>query len=241
MTSFTLKIIALILMVVDHIGNFFPQIEGVLYMRLIGRIVAPIFMYLLVEGFIYTKDRKKYANRLLLFGGIMSVGNWILMKLILIFAIPTQYSVSPLCPNIFLSMFLGLLILGDLEKIKMSSVKIVGGKAEYKKKVLISIVRLIICIVLSLFTEASWYGLLCIFVFYLFREKPILKILSYILGCVVICILKGNLIQVFMIFAIYPILMYNGKKGYSSKFSKYFFYIFYIAHIWLLIILSFII
>lgn len=60
-----LKLIAIISMLIDHIGYlFFPQI---LIYRIIGRIAYPIFGYYLVQGFIYTKNFKKYFTRLFLF------------------------------------------------------------------------------------------------------------------------------------------------------------------------------
>lgn len=240
MSAFTLKIIALILMIIDHIGNFFPNVEGVLFMRILGRVVAPIFFYMLVEGFIYTSDRRKYANRLLTFAGVMFVGNFILAMIINVFKIPVMYKINPLLPNIFLSMFLGLIILGDIEKINFRTTALdERGEFKDKKTIYISMIRIIICSILSLFTEMSIYGLMMIFVFYIFRRKPVLKTLFYVIGSILLCILKANLIQVFMIFAIFPLLFYNGKKGYSSPKSKYFFYIFYIAHIWLFVIISF--
>lgn len=237
MSVFTLKIIALILMIIDHIGNFFPKIEGVLFMRILGRLVAPIFFYMLIEGFVYTSSRKKYANRLLMFAGIMFIGNSLLYGLIYYKNISVMYSINPLCPNIFLSMYLGVIILGDLENIRFYVHKTNEIENCYSNAI-ISIIRMIICIILSLYTEGSIYGIFMIFVFYLLRENTLLKTIIYISGTILICVIENNFIQIFMLFSIFLLLFYNGEKGYSSKNSKYFFYIFYIIHIWALCLIS---
>ena len=54
--TFTLKMIAVVAMLIDHIGAILlPQYE---ILRIIGRIAFPIFAYTLVEGFIHTQDVK---------------------------------------------------------------------------------------------------------------------------------------------------------------------------------------
>ena len=62
-----LKIIALLTMTIDHIavalGHILPD-TVVVFMRIIGRIAAPLFMYCLVNGIRYTSNRKKYFIRL---------------------------------------------------------------------------------------------------------------------------------------------------------------------------------
>ena len=87
----TLKIIALVTMLIDHTGavvlwrviltlsnggtvfdgRWQPEIGTLLdiynAMRLIGRIAFPIYCFLLVEGFQRTRNRWKYALRLFLF------------------------------------------------------------------------------------------------------------------------------------------------------------------------------
>ena len=62
LNTFQMKWIALILMVIDHIGAIlFPD---VLLFRWIGRLSAPLFLFCLVHGLDYTKNRKAYLLRL---------------------------------------------------------------------------------------------------------------------------------------------------------------------------------
>ena len=58
LSSFWLKIIAVVTMVVDHVGMLlFP---GNIMFRVVGRVSFPLFCFLIVEGFYHTKDIKKY-------------------------------------------------------------------------------------------------------------------------------------------------------------------------------------
>ncbi len=226
MSSYTLKLIALIIMVIDHIGHFFPYIDGMVYMRIIGRLAMPVFFYMLVEGYVHTKDLEQYKMRLLLFSIIMFSGNLLILSLIefLDIDIYLGYTMSPLSPNIFLSMFLGLNIIENLEKIV---------KKDYDFK---NIIKLFLAMFLSIFTEASYYGILMCIVFFVFRDDKVKKSILYVVGSLIICFLYQNYIQIFMVFAIFLILLYNGQKG--KKAMKYFFYVFYMAHIWIFSLLS---
>jgi hypothetical protein len=68
LNGFNLKIIAILAMVVDHVGaGIFP---GLYWMRYIGRLTMPIMCYFIGEGFYRTHDVKGYAGRLLIFAVI---------------------------------------------------------------------------------------------------------------------------------------------------------------------------
>lgn len=60
-----LKLIAIITMLIDHIGYiFFPQMR---LFRTIGRIAFPIFAYQIAMGYKHTSSRPRYALRLFVF------------------------------------------------------------------------------------------------------------------------------------------------------------------------------
>ncbi len=73
MNRFQLKLLMLLLMVIDHIGFFLPNTP--LWLNYIGRLVAPVFFFLLVDGFFHTSNRYNYAKRLMVAAGVMATGN----------------------------------------------------------------------------------------------------------------------------------------------------------------------
>ena len=77
----TLKIIAIISMVIDHCAYFLMENGTLLYnaMRCVGRIAFPVFAFLIVEGFGYTHNRKRYFAQLLVFAVISEVP-WYLLN-----------------------------------------------------------------------------------------------------------------------------------------------------------------
>ncbi len=71
MSAFHLKLIALISMVIDHVGMiFFP--EAVAF-RVIGRLAFPIFAWLIAQGAIHTHRMDKYIGRMLGYGILAQV------------------------------------------------------------------------------------------------------------------------------------------------------------------------
>lgn len=68
MTSFVIKLIAIISMLFDHTGDI--AIGHLSICNLIGRIAFPLFSFQLVVGYTHTKNIKKYIERMLIFAVI---------------------------------------------------------------------------------------------------------------------------------------------------------------------------
>lgn len=72
LTAFQIKVIALVSMTLDHIGAFAFNIpvvaryEGLL--RTIGRLAAPLFLFLLVQSIRHTRSKPRFVLRLYLAG-----------------------------------------------------------------------------------------------------------------------------------------------------------------------------
>lgn len=66
-----IKLIAVITMIIDHIGVvFFPQYT---ILRIIGRIAMPLFAYCIARGFFYTNNKGKYFAYMIAFAAISQV------------------------------------------------------------------------------------------------------------------------------------------------------------------------
>lgn len=95
LTSYHLKLLAALLMVIDHAGVvLFPNL---LVLRVIGRFSFPLFVWLLVQGEQYTKNIRQYALRLL--------GLGLLSQPIYMLTFDAQI------PNILFTLLLGLVCL----------------------------------------------------------------------------------------------------------------------------------
>jgi hypothetical protein len=117
LNSFQLKVIAIVLMVIDHTGAlFFPQ---VLFLRIIGRLSFPLFAFLISEGFFHTKSVKKYLLRLGVCAVAFQIPDWF----------STIYSKLTNNPffgahyvlNIFATLFFGLAAIALFDRFKCKS------------------------------------------------------------------------------------------------------------------------
>ncbi|WP_460271116.1 TraX family protein [Clostridium sp. CTA-19] len=221
MDAFAIKIIAMILMVFDHVGSNFSGMP--MWFNFIGRVVSPIFFYFIVEGFFHTKSKIKYMGRLF--------GSALIMQIIgVVFHIHN---------NIFLSLALAVLLMYVIDYTKNS------------KKYILGIICSLAVIIASFFSEASIFGVGMTLIFYFLRDKKFIMSVAYILFSLCVTgvfstIGSGNAYeqlilfdpQWMMVFSIIFILLYNGKRGINNKFTKYLFYIFYPLHLVIIKIIS---
>lgn len=71
MSTSTLKRIALICMIIDHIAIFIPEMP--IQMRWVGRLSAPLFLYVFVHSIEYTKNKEGFIQRLYGFSVLTSI------------------------------------------------------------------------------------------------------------------------------------------------------------------------
>ena len=217
----TLKLIALITMMIDHIGSVLLSqaafattpfltigshgITLYFIVRKIGRLAFPIYCFLITEGAIHTHDRKKYGANLLIFALISEIP-WNLEHSNKVFMLGSQ--------NVFFTLFLGFVAICAYDRYKDDAYRLVlslGG--------LFAASFILRC-------DYGCRGFALILFIYIMREK---KVLQAILGS---CFL-GSAYAV--IFAFIPINMYNGERGFiKSKAAKYAFYAAYPLHIFIL-------
>lgn len=237
-----LKWIALITMICDHFGaavfiiytsNYGGNGESfahadILYeiLRAIGRTAFPIYCFLLVEGFCYTKNLTKYAWRLLIFALVSEVP----FDLALL-GRPFHWGYQ----NVYWTLLLGLLAIAGI-KLSMEYVDKAnpGGsdaeeKANPKEQKYIRILKAAMKVEITLFfmliawllkTDYSYFGIILIVVLYILRGQPIFReCVGYLCMCWEPWCFPGFLLMT----------TYNGERGKHGL--KYFFYLMYPAHL----------
>lgn len=203
LNTFTLKMIAIVSMLIDHIGYvLFPEIT---ILRVIGRISFPIFTYVLAEGFVYTRDVKKYLMRLGLFALLSEVP----------YDLATRGTILEFShQNVFFTLFAAVLVLYLMSQAK--NIIIQYG---------VVVAGLLLCRLLH--TDYSSIGVLLVVVFYLLRERKVGRLL--IAGLVFLGLTGG--LQLYALLALLLIALHNGEQGPKMK---AFFYLFYPAHLLIL-------
>lgn len=211
LNSFQLKWIAIITMVIDHVGAvLFPQN---MMLRVIGRLAFPIFCFLLVEGFFHTRDVYRYMIRL----GVFALVSEIPYDLAFhgtILEFDSQ--------NVFFTLFLGMLLMYLMEQNRNASVRIIYA-------------LLAMWAASILHTDYSYRGIILILIFYLLRDRGELKTVlaaAWNIVCYIDIRHPGYIfVQYFGVFASVPIALYSGERGPKIK---YFFYLFYPCHLLIL-------
>lgn len=255
LTGNSLKVIAVLTMVIDHLckivlqwllSNYwgvmvdngqmsweqFQQIDNFIRFDLqsVGTIAFPLFCFLLAEGFRYTRDKKRYIGLMFIFALISEIPFDIgffseYSQMEGTFPFYLKYQ------NVFFTLFLGLLTLVCLERLSC--------KSEIRTEKIKSVILQVICVaVLALVAELircdyGMQGILYIAAFYVCRNHRIYQVLLFLLAYMGA---TGNQPPLCTLLACLIILLYNGKRGKLKL--KYFFYAFYPAHILVLYLIQ---
>ena len=207
-SSFTLKIIAIIFMLCDHFGD--AILKPFSFFNVLGRIAFPIFAFQLTEGYIHTKNLKKYFKRLIIFAIISQIP----------FMLFSSTFTSRFSLNIFFTLFIGLFAIYIYYK---SHNKFLG-----------ILVTIFLCALAQLIkTDYGAWGVCIIMIFYIFKDKKIWMCLLYLLSCLLKYLpylLAYNFHYIYMLLllgtasSIFFIILYNGKQGKKVKYLLYAFY-----------------
>ncbi len=221
----TLKIIAIVTMFIDHFAagvyaNLYGEgfllrhgldahaVEIYTICRNIGRFAFPVFCFLLVEGFFYTKSRAKYLRNLVIFALVSEVP----------FDLCLKEKIGFEGQNVFFTLAIALGVIWGITKVK--------EKLEKEPVVSVFLQGSIIlagCVLAyGLSTDYSYYGIVLVVIFYYYRNN---RILACLVGYV------WFFFEPWCFPAFIALLCYNGKRGIRLK---YFFYAFYPAHLLLL-------
>ena len=228
-----IKYIAIVAMLLDHIAyvcsktfqNYSWGFALSFVLRFFGRITAPTMCWFLVQGFVHTSSRKKYAIRLFIFAVISQIPYALLRSDVTFFA----------GLNVIYTLLVSFLMLWVLD-----------SKLETFPKIVI----VIALIALSMFGDWAIFAPVMVFFFYRFKDDRRRLLLFYSLASAMVVvadilflILKqyywwNELWQLGMFLFIPLYLSYNGEPGSRHPFHKWFFYCFYPAHLLVLYLIA---
>lgn len=217
-----LKLIAILTMFIDHIGatiimqnrELFTEYNTLYHgLRDVGRLAFPIFCFLSVQGFMYTKDIKKYLIRLFLFAAISEIP----------FDLAFSNTIwNPESNNVIWSILFGIAMLAVQKK--------------YERNRLITAGALIVACGLGIWlkTDYTYVAPLLMALLYKFRFDKRLQIASGLM--VIFYFYMNHRVDRAMgaLLSFVFIWLYDGTKG---KGMKYFFYVFYPLHLMLLFLI----
>jgi hypothetical protein len=229
LNSTKLKIIAVIVMVLDHVMYLFGTeyfAFPVVIVHIIGKTVAMIFPYLMARGYSYTRSPAQYGYRLLIFAIISQV------PYILFF----QKDVYHL--NIMFTLFFGLQVLRAIRE---------------EKRVILKAANILIFTCLILLCDYGVFALLIIIITFLFgKNRKYFAVMFAIVSLLHCCDNYAGLpvTLILLFFSAYLVSMAiimldesfdGGKQSTYRKpglIGKYAFYVFYPMHLWVLWVIS---
>ncbi|OOM10392.1 TraX family protein [Clostridium saccharobutylicum] len=234
MNSSQLKILAIISMVLDHVSwILLPNIE---IFHFIGKIAFPIFCFMIAEGYIKTRNKKKYLLRLL--------GIAVLSEIPFIMTFRLVFGPSWIALDTIFDLVLGLIAIWSYDSCK------------FKGKFIIILILGALALLFQI--DGDFFGVLVIYIFYKYHDNfkkqakyytlvSLIEILILpIYGIIESLIMNMPISEIIqtvsstnywlyllieitgLIVALIPLKFFNGEKG---KNIKLFFYSFYPLHL----------
>lgn len=219
-----LKIIAIISMVIDHVGDvFFPD---AIWMRAVGRLAMPLFAFCVAEGYHYTKSKIKYLRRLGAFALISEI------PFDLAFSRKIDFSHQ----NIMLSFLIAVAALMLYDAVQDGFGPFSGMKQHARKAAGITAVLVMSIVSLVLKCDYTIFAVISVFLFYVLRERqyPI----PQVGGVAFLAVTRTMGYYAYTGLSLIPLLLYNGKRG---RGLKWLFYVFYPAHLLLIYLIKLIV
>jgi len=253
----TLKIIAVVLMFIDHIHQMFGPVGIPQWVDMPGRVVFPIFLFLMADSWHYTRNRKRFLIRLYQATVVMTIGSFLVSQMF-------PYPGVILMNNAFMTFLVAGLYMwfydiirdgirnhqpGKIVKgallclvpiITAAPMFFIGTMAD-NPDVNVTLLRGLIMaaslIPNIVMVEGGFMMVAIAVLFYIFRDHRWVQIALF--AALSLLVMwnnrNGQDVQWMMIFAIPFMMLYNGKPG---RGMKDFFYVFYPAHIWILYIIG---
>lgn len=226
----TIKYIAIMAMLLDHIAWAFLQFDSptAQVFHFIGRITAPTMCFFIVQGFLHTRDVKKYLLRLLVFALISQYPWCMLFK--------REFTEIPL--NIFFTLFFALLA--------------VWAEAEIKNPLLRNI-AVFLCTVLTIVSDWCFFAVLWCVVFYRYRnnQRKMWLFFSLVSLSYTVYVLFGSAETVAELYKTIPCCLYSlgsflciplissyNESIKPSRKNRHVFYLFYPLHMLILAIIE---
>lgn len=240
LTGNFLKLIAIVAMLIDHIGHtiiwklyleacivdgvhimgdIIPNKAKKLYliyiiMRSIGRIVFPIFSFMLVQGFLHTSNLKKYGLRILIFA--------------LISEIPYDLAMSNSIvdfgnQNVLWTLLIALIMIYGIKNLEKQTVS---------KRIPLTILYILVAMIITFFinSDCGFGGILFIAGLYIFRNKFMWQ---FVTGVISLIIMAFNFMWI-QLFGTASFILFRNYNDAVGKGNKYLFYIFYPFHLLIL-------
>ncbi len=215
-SSAALKVIASVSMLIDHICLvFFSSSSTAILVRLtVGRIAMPLYVFLMCEGFFYTRNRRRYALNILITALISEpIYDLSLYGFIWI----------PYGQNVCFTLFCGFLMLCALNALSIK-----------KRQILHLPVIAAFCFATFFLGFSYDYSAMLTFaVFYYLHWHR--HHVQGIAGSASIAIFENT---PGALLAAIPISLYSSKRGHIGKPLKYLFYAFYPAHLLILYLIK---